>query len=384
MLKQTSKLCVLALAAGTLAANEAMAATSSAPNPAPAAKSSGSLSDLFPDNAVARGKDFEIKRSQLDEVMIGYKSAAAARGQAIPPEQATMIEQQVLDRLIQIQLLMAKATDADKTAGKATTERRLDAIKTRAGSQERLDLQLKSVGTSQEQLQKKMTEEATAESVLERELKLTASDKDVEKYYNDNPSKFEQAEMVRASHILFATKDLKTEQDLSADQKAAKKKAAEDVLKRARSGEDFAKLAKEYSDDPGSKDTGGEYTFARASADPQHAMVQEFETAAFSLKTNQISDIVTTQFGYHIIKLLEKIPAKKIELAKVTSDIKDYLKTEQLKERQQEYRDLVTKLKKDAGVEILDASLQMKETPAPTGLPAGHPPLKPETRPAKK
>jgi len=380
MSKQTSNLLVLLLAAGILASGQAVAATSSTPAPASAAKATGSLTDLFPDKVVAKGKGFEIKRSQLDEVMIGYKSAAAARGQPIPPEHVTLIEQQILDRLIQIQILMARATDADKASGKATAERRLEAIKTRAGSEERLNLQLKSVGTTPEQLQKKMTEEAIAESVLERDLKLAASDKDAEKFYNDNPSKFEQPEMVRASHILFATKDLKTELDLPADQKAAKKKLAEEVLKRARAGEDFAKLVKEYSDDPGSKDIGGEYTFARASADPRHAMVPEFEAAAFALKPNEISDIVTTQFGYHIIKLLEKIPAKKIEFSKVSSDIKDYLKTEQLKSRQQEYNALVAKLKKDAGVEILDPGLEMKESPAPTGLPPGHPPLKPANK----
>ena len=82
----------------------------------------------------------------------------------------------------------------------------------------------------------------------------------------------------------------------------------EGLLKRARAGEDFAKLAKEYSEDPGSKDKGGEYKF------PRGQMVPEFEAAAFSLKTNQVSDIVTTSFGYHIIKLSEKIPAQKVEL----------------------------------------------------------------------
>ena len=98
---------------------------------------------------------------------------------------------------------------------------------------------------------------------------------------------------------------------MTEEQKAAKRKEMEGLLKRARAGEDFAKLAKEYSEDPGSKDKGGEYTF------PRGQMVPEFEAAAFSLNTNQVSDIVTTRFGYHIIKLSEKIPAQKVEFAKV-------------------------------------------------------------------
>src|SRR4029077_13997828 len=126
------------------------------------------------------------------------------------------------------------------------------------------------------------------------------------KFYDENPAKFEQPETVRASHILLSTKDSSTNTELTDDKKAAKKKQAEDLVKRARAGEDFAKLAKEFSDDPGSKDKGGEYTF------PRGQMVPEFEAAAFAMKTNQISDVVTTQFGYHIIKLIDKTPAHKI------------------------------------------------------------------------
>src|SRR6185369_15353442 len=119
--------------------------------------------------------------------------------------------------------------------------------------------------------------------------------------------------------------------ELTEDKKTAKRKLAEDLWKRARAGEDFAKLAKEYSEDPGSKELGGEYTF------PRGKMVPEFEAAAFSLKTNQVSDIVTTQFGYHIIKLSEKLPAKKVEMAKVSQDIKDYLKGQAVSKQLPDY-----------------------------------------------
>ena len=125
--------------------------------------------------------------------------------------------------------------------------------------------------------------------------------------------------MVRASHILLITRDTATQTDLSEDKKAAKHKQMEDLLKRARDGEDFAKLAKEYSEDPGSKDKGGEYKFARGQ------MVPEFEAAAFSLKTNQVSDIVNSSYGYHIIKLSEKIPAQKVEFAEAAADLKEGL-----------------------------------------------------------
>jgi parvulin-like peptidyl-prolyl isomerase len=142
----------------------------------------------------------------------------------------------------------------------------------------------------------------------------------------------------------------------------------EGILKRARDGEDFAKLAKENSEDPGSKDKGGEYTF------PRGQMVPEFEAAAFSLKTNQVSDIVTTQFGYHIIKLSEKIPAKKVEFEKVSTEITDYLKQQQT---QKQLPDYISKLKKESGLEILDEKLKPKETANASSLPI---PIAPSTK----
>jgi len=350
---------------GMLAAASAVAIATAASNQEPP-KSAVKDIDLFGDNLVAKGKDVAVKRSELDEAMVNIKSAAAANGQTIPPQELAVIEQQMLDRLVQVQLLLAKATDVDKTAAKDLTTKRLALIKERAKDEETLNRQLKAMGTSQERLQSKMTEEATAQNVLERELKIKVSDDEVKKYYDENPAKFEQPEMVRVSLILFATKDLKSGLDLSDEKKAAKRKEAEAALKRARAGEDFAKLASELSDDPGSKMSQGEYTVVRASVDPQRALPPECEKVAFSLKPGETSDVISTQFGYYIIKVLEKIPAKKLELAKVALDVREYLKGQQLKSHQQDYQTYIDKLKKDAGVTILDEKLKLTPAPEPT------------------
>jgi peptidyl-prolyl cis-trans isomerase C len=324
------------------------------------------LTALFGDQVIAKGKGLEIRRSQLDDALVSVRASAAANNQTIPPEQMAMIEPGVLEKLIEMQLLLSQATDADKAKGKTDSTKSFDQIKTKVPSEEMLNRQLKSMGLTQDELKKKLNEEATAQAVIERELKVDISDADAKKFYDDNPSKFEQPEMVRASHILISTKDpmdmnpnLAQRKDLPDDQKAAKRKQAEDLLKRARAGEDFAKLAKEYSDDPGSKDKGGEYTF------PRGQMMPEFEAAAFSLKTNEISDIVTTTYGYHIIKLSEKMPAKQVEFDKVKDNIKAYLAQQQIRKKAP---DFFAKLKKDANVEILDESLKPKEPSlAPTG-----------------
>lgn len=322
---------------------------------APSGKPADKIAELFGDPIVAKGTGVTIKRSELDSAVMGLKAGGMARGQQFTPEQSLLLERQVLDRLIQIQLLLGRATEADKAKGKEASDKRFDIILKRAGSEEALFRQLKSVGMSAEELRRKMTEEATAEIVVVRELKVEPTDADAKKYYDDFPARFEEPEQVRASHILFMTIDPETNTSLSDEKKLAKRKLAEDTLKRAKAGEDFAKLAKELSEDRGSRDNGGEYKFARGK------MVPEFESTAFSMTTNQISDIVTTQFGYHIIKLSEKFPARKLALdesidgIKISEQVKDVLKRQSLEKLLPDY---IEKMTKDAKVEVLDEKLK--------------------------
>jgi peptidyl-prolyl cis-trans isomerase C len=134
------------------------------------------------------------------------------------------------------------------------------------------------------------------------------TDADVEQYYKEHPEEFEE---VRVRHILISTSPEeaphtphpgKDEKEAHGDKpkaltKEEAKKKAQAILDRVRKGEDFAKLAEEYSGDPSSKSKGGDTDyFAKG------VMVPEFEKVAFSLKPGEVSDLVETQFGYHIIK----------------------------------------------------------------------------------
>ena len=316
--------------------------------------SASELASLISDPVVAKGKGIEIKRSQVDTALIGVKANLNAQGRAVSPSDMLQFERQVLNDIIGLQILLGKATDADKAKGKELFQKGLDRLKrdnklTDEEFDQKLGSSLKIQGITRAEWDKQRLDQATAGAVLERELKVNVTDEQVKKFYDENPAKFEQAEMVRASHILVATMDLATKTEYSDEQKKAKLKLAEDIRKRVVAGEDFAKLVKEFSDDTGSKDQGGEYTFARGQ------MAPEFEAAAFSLGTNQVSDVVTTQFGYHIIKLNEKLPAKKLELAKVSDDLKEGLKTQELQKLLPDY---LEKVQKEANVEILDARLK--------------------------
>ncbi len=122
---------------------------------------------------------------------------------------------------------------------------------------------------------------------------------------------------------------------------------AEKVLAKAKAGEDFAQLAKQYSEDPNTRDKGGELpvAFARGTL-----MVREFDEVAFALKNNQVSDLVATKVGYHIIKILEKIPARRVPINEVDKDIRELLSIQAAQKQLPEY---LAKLRAEAGVEIL-------------------------------
>ena len=150
-------------------------------------------------------------------------------------------------------------------------------------------------------------------------LKISVPPGDIQRYYNDNIQQFQTPEQIKASHILFKTEG---------KDEAAVRKQAETVLQQAKSGGDFAALAKQYSEDEGSKANGGDLDyFGRG------RMVPEFETAAFDMQPGQISDLVKSQFGFHIIKVIDKRPGSTRTLDEVRTQIQDQLSLQQADER---------------------------------------------------
>jgi peptidyl-prolyl cis-trans isomerase C len=181
----------------------------------------------------------------------------------------------------------------------------------------------------------------------------------VKKYYDDNQDRFERPDVVKVMHVLISTRDAATGQDLTDEQKKEKKRIIEDLLAKAKRGDDFATLVKQHSEDPLTRNAGGEMVLTHGQS------VVEFEAAAFALRPGQLSDVVTTQFGYHIIKCLENKPAEKRPLAEVEKDIRELLANRELQKRVPEW---TADLKKDAGIE-LTANAPKLEEPAATPKP---------------
>ncbi|HEU5254480.1 MAG TPA: peptidyl-prolyl cis-trans isomerase [Vicinamibacterales bacterium] len=182
--------------------------------------------------------------------------------------------------------------------------------------------------------------------------RITITPQEIESYYNSNIQQFQAPEQVRASHILLKT-DGKDE--------ATVKKQAEDILKQAKApGADFAALAKKYSEDDGSKANGGDLDYF-----PKGRMVPEFEQAAFSMQPGQISDLVKSQFGFHIIKVVDKKAAATRTLDEVRAQIQGTLTTQRLDQQLMDRtRDLDARIKKPADLDTVgkEAGLVVSET----------------------
>ena len=343
-----------AATSGAMATNAPMAATATA---ATNSKPTDVLATLFGDPVIVKGKGFEIKQSQLDEAMDAIKARAAAAGQTIPPEELTRT---VLNNLIGSQNVLQMATDADKAEGKKEAEQYIAQIIKQFGSQAAVEEQLKAAGKTFDGLRTDMTQQRTVIAVLIRVLNAAPAEAEIQKFYETNSTASEVPEQVHVRHVLLLTIDptSPTRAPLSDDQTKTKKKQIDDILKRARGGEDFAKLAKEYSDDPNTKDKGGELPLLT-----REQMGPELAATAFALTNNQVSDVIEMPYGYELIQLLDKTPAKKLALADkvpagdttLADEIKDYLTRQKLQEAAPAY---IQKLSQSPGAEILDPALK--------------------------
>jgi parvulin-like peptidyl-prolyl isomerase len=269
----------------------------------------------------------------------------------VPPD----LEISVLDQLITIQVLLQTATPADQAAGKIDADQQYTNLLAQFRSPEDFPRLLKARGLTVDELRAKALQEAVAKAALKRALNINPTEEEAMDYYKQHAADFEQPELVHARHILLTTVDLTTRPPtpLTTNTISAKRKQIEDLRKRILAGEDFATLAKQYSEDTGSKENGGELPeFARGQ------MVPEFESAAFVLATNQLSEVVTSQYGFHLIKVLEKIPAKRIEFTTAERQIKEVLTQLKIRKLAPDY---IKSLRADQQVAIQDADLKSQD-----------------------
>jgi foldase protein PrsA len=230
----------------------------------------------------------------------------------------------MLNELISQEAVYQEAVNQKIRPGDSETEAALQGYLNNIKENQELANLVKSSGITQNYLRNKVARDLVISKYQEKISRgITINDIDIKNYYLKNLSAFESG-MVRVSHILIKTEDPGKEENRPFNEAALKK--AQEVLKKVKAGEDFAALAQEYSDDPGTAQKGGKLGFFM-----RGQMVKPFEDAAFALKEGQISDIVQTIYGYHIIKMEEK-KTETYSLQQVSSYIKQVLTEQKIRE----------------------------------------------------
>ncbi len=333
---------LLISAASCRKATEATARTAQTAQPAATTGSAPSqpakpVPAQLPD-VLARVNGQDVTRAEFEHLI---KNMEASQGQQVPAERRDEVYRGALDQLVTYTVL----TQELKARSIAVPDTEIDEFIRGIRQQFKDDASFKKAlaerGTTEQKLREDARTNMGVNKLVETEIASVqpATEAESRDFYQKNPKEFEQPEAVRASHILIRA-------DENADA-AAKQKArveAEAVLKKAKAGEDFAQLAKQHSAD-GSAQQGGDLNFF-----PRGQMVPAFDQAAFALPTGQISGIVETQFGYHIIKVTDRRAASVMPFEQVDQQIRQYLTEKNKKTRADSF---VEELKKKARIEVL-------------------------------
>ncbi len=262
-------------------------------------------------------------------------------GRPVPAEQRDEVYRGMLDQMIAFRLLKQESLRRQVTATDAELEAAMKQVRAQFPNDAAFQDALKAQKITVDELRKETRSNLLISKMLDQEItpQLTVKPSDISAFYEKNPDKFQQPESIRASHVLIAVPQAA---DAPTRQKARAK--AEDVLKQAKAGADFAKLAETYSNDA-SKSHGGDLGYF-----PKGQMVPAFEAAAFALKPGGLSGVVESPFGYHIIKLTDRKPAHTVPFGEVSSRIEQFLQQEM---RSTKTREFVDGLKAKGKVEVL-------------------------------
>ena len=288
---------------------------------------------------VARVNGQPISRTDLQQA-VGELEARA--GQSVPADERDRVLRGVLDQLVAYRLL-AQESDTRKIAvPEADVDTRLAEIRSQFPSEQVFTQALAQRRLTLESFRADVRQSMQIDRMLDAEVAggATVTAEQVNDFYTKNPGQFQEAERVRASHILIRVPDAAD----AAAKEQGRARAAE-ILKQVQAGGDFAALAKEHSQDPGSGPKGGDLGFFG-----RGQMVGPFEAAAFSLAAGQSSELVETQFGFHIIKVVDKQAARTVPLEEVRTQVEQYL---QGQDRQRQTEVFINALKAKGKVEIL-------------------------------
>ena len=272
--------------------------------------------DTAPPGSVAVVGDIEIPKSEFDRIIKLAQSSYEAQGQEFPktgsPEYIALRDS-IVRSLVERAEFELEAEEMDIEVTDEEVDKRLDERRKETGLEDdaKYRKELAKQGLTDEQVREEIRARLISEKLYEAVTStVKVTEADIKAYYDKNKAQFERPESREVRHILVKKQAL-----------------ADDIRAQLESGADFAKLAKQYSQDTSSADKGGKYTAVKGQS------VEEFDKFVFDAETGDLSQPVKTQFGYHVIEVLSDIKPKAVTpLAEVEQSIRDTL----LREKQNE------------------------------------------------
>jgi len=283
-----------------------------------------------------------IKTATLNAAANNYVENQKMFGVTVKDEEKDKLKKDILNELISAELLYQASQKAGLGDMSKEVDSQLENIKKGFGSDQEFQKVLKERGIEIKDLKEDIKKGIYINAYLEKDVfsKLGPVTEDEKKQeYEGNKDKLNVPDEVKASHVLIKVGD-----KAAAEEKQKAKEKIEALRARAMSGEDFAKLAKENSEDA-SAPNGGDLGYFK-----KGDMVKPFEDAAFGLEKDQISPVVETQFGYHVIKVTDKKAAHTLTYEEVSKDIEKFLLN---KHKRDEINKTTESLRKNAKIEIM-------------------------------
>ena len=278
---------------------------------------------IYPGDAV-RVNDETISYQRFQGFYVEYRNSkgvqVGARGDQL--ELLKQLRVEAMGLMIEQELVKQAAENEGIAGDPAEVDKQIAELRDVFDTDEQFRMKLEADGYTEETYRRHVQRMAAAKVYLDR-IRADASDvrdSEVEQFYEENEDRLTLPEQVRVRHILLTWKPMGTQDD-----RAAIREQMEPILERARAGEDFAALAREFSEDSATKGNGGDTgSFYRGT------MVPAFEQAAFALQPGEVSDPVDTVFGVHIIKLEERQEARLLPLDEVREQLRDHVREEKM------------------------------------------------------
>ena len=303
-----------------------------------------STSALAEDEKMAGAKAAEINgviitKKQFEKELNIHLERVARQGRQLPDSQLASLKKDILDGLIERELLYQESQNAGIKVKQEAIDKQLTDIKKRFPSDDQFKSALAQMNLTEVEVRTQIARGLAIRELIDQKItsNITITDAQTKAYYDSNPEMFNEPEQVKASHIL-----IKVDPGAAEAQKTESRKKIETVQQKVKNGDDFGQLAKEFSEGP-SKTRGGDLGYFR-----RGQMVKPFEDAAFAMQKNEVSDIVETRFGYHLIKVYDKKPAKKLAYADVKEKLTERVKQEEVEKQATQY---ISQLKKEAKIE---------------------------------